>query len=59
MLRVPVVKGNLNKALKIFKKRFKKNGYFKKFKRKTTIYKKIFKKETIKKQGNTLSKIFK
>ena len=29
MLRVPVVKGNLNKALKIFKKKFKKSGLLK------------------------------
>ena len=29
MLKVPVVKGNLNKALKIFKKKFKNTGVLK------------------------------
>ena len=29
MLRVPVVKGNLNKALKIFKRKFKQTGILK------------------------------
>ena len=29
MLKIPVVKGNLNKALKIFKKKFKKSGLLK------------------------------
>jgi len=29
MLKIPVVKNNLNKALKIFKKKFKKSGILK------------------------------
>ena len=29
MLKIPVVKGNLNKALKIFKKKFKSTGVIK------------------------------
>ena len=29
MLKIPVVKGNLNKALKIFKKKFKNTGVLK------------------------------
>ena len=29
MLKVPVIKGNLNKALKIFKKKFKNTGVLK------------------------------
>ena len=29
MLRVPVIKGNLNKSLKIFKKKFKSTGVVK------------------------------
>ena len=29
MLKIPVIKGNLSKALKIFKKRFKKSGLLK------------------------------
>ena len=29
MLRIPVVKGNLNKALKLFKRKFKNTGVLK------------------------------
>ena len=29
MLKVPVIKGNLSKALKLFKKKFKKTGVMK------------------------------
>ena len=29
MLKIPVIKGNLNKALKIFKKKFKNSGVLK------------------------------
>ena len=36
MLKIPVVKGNLQKALKIFKKKFKSTGVVKELKKKTT-----------------------
>ena len=48
MLRVPVVKGNLNKALKIFKKRFKKTGILKSLKEKQQFTKKSKKKKLMK-----------
>ena len=34
MLKVPVIKGNLNKALKIFKKKFKSTGVVKELREK-------------------------
>ena len=48
MLRVPVVKGNLNKALKIFKKRFKKTGILKSLKEKQQFTKKSKKRKLLK-----------
>ena len=48
MLKVPVVKGNLNKALKIFKKRFKKTGILKSLKEKQQFTKKSLKKKLLK-----------
>ena len=44
MLKIPVVKGNLNKALKIFKKKFKSTGVIKELRER----KQYTKKSTIK-----------
>ena len=44
MLRVPVVKGNLNKALKIFKKKFKSTGVIKELRERKQYTKKSTKK---------------
>lgn len=40
MLKVPVIKGNLNKALKIFKKKFKNTGVIRELKEKQQFTKK-------------------
>tara|TARA_R100001463_G_scaffold36224_1_gene78315 strand:- start:166 stop:360 length:195 start_codon:yes stop_codon:yes gene_type:complete len=48
MLRVPVVKGNLNKALKIFKKKFKDTKVIKEIKERKYFTKKSLKKKLIK-----------
>ena len=44
MLRVPVKKGNLNKALKIFKKKFKSTGMIKELRERQQFTKKSRKK---------------
>ena len=44
MLRVPVVKNNLNKALKIFKKKFKSTGVIKELRERKQYTKKSTKK---------------
>ena len=44
MLRVPVIKGNLNKALKIFKKKFKSTGVVKEIRERQQYTKKSRKK---------------
>ena len=44
MLRVPVIKGNLSKALKIFKKKFKSTGVIKELRERKQYTKKSTKK---------------
>ena len=44
MLRVPVIKNNLNKALKIFKKKFKSTGMIKELRERQQFTKKSRKK---------------
>ena len=48
MLRVPVKKGNLQKALKIFKKKFKSTGVIKEIRERQQFTKKSRKKKLIK-----------
>ena len=48
MLKVPVVKGNLNKALKIFKKKFKSTGVVKEIRERQQYTKKSTKRRLIK-----------
>ena len=48
MLKVPVIKGNLNKALKIFKKKFKATGVVKEIRERKSYTKKSLKKRLIK-----------
>jgi small subunit ribosomal protein S21 len=48
MLKIPVVKGNLNKALKIFKKKFKKTGVLKELRDRQQFTKKSLKRKLIK-----------
>ena len=48
MLKVPVIKGNLNKALKIFKKKFKSKGVIKEIRERQQFTKKSRKKKLIK-----------
>ena len=48
MLRVPVIKSNLNKALKIFKKKFKSTGVVKELREKQQFIKKSKKRKLIK-----------
>ena len=48
MLKVPVIKGNLNKALKIFKKKFKSTGVVKEIRERQQYTKKSTKRRLIK-----------
>ena len=48
MLKVPVIKGNLNKALKIFKKKFKLTKVIKEIRERQSYTKKSLKKRLIK-----------
>ena len=48
MLRVPVIKSNLNKALKIFKKKFKSTGMIKELRERQQFTKKSKKKKLMK-----------
>ena len=48
MLKVPVVKNNLNKALKIFKKKFKTTGVIKEIRERQQYTKKSTKRKLIK-----------
>lgn len=48
MLKVPVIKNNLNKALKIFKKKFKTTGVLKELRERQSFTKKSKKKKLIK-----------
>ena len=48
MLKVPVIKNNLNKALKIFKKKFKNTGVLKELRDRKQYTKKSTKKRLIK-----------
>ena len=48
MLKVPVIKNNLNKALKIFKKKFKTTGVLKELRERQHFTKKSKKKKLLK-----------
>ena len=48
MLKIPVIKGNLNKALKLFKKKFKSTGVVKELRERQQYTKKSRKKRIIK-----------
>jgi len=48
MLKVPVIKNNLNKALKIFKKKFKSTGVIKELRERQSYVKKSKKRKLIK-----------
>lgn len=48
MLKVPVIKGNLNKALKIFKKKFKSTKVLKELRERQSYTKKSKKRKLIK-----------
>ena len=48
MLKVPVIKGNLNKALKIFKKKFKSTKVLKELRERQSYTKKSRKRKLIK-----------
>ena len=48
MLKVPVIKGNLNKALKIFKKKFKNSGVVRELRERQQFIKKSKKRKLIK-----------
>ena len=56
MLKVPVIKGNLNKALKIFKKKFKSTGVIKEIRERQQYIKKSTKKRLIKNKAIHKSK---
>jgi small subunit ribosomal protein S21 len=45
MLEIPVIKGNINKALKIFKRKFKKTGILKELRERKNYTKKSAKKK--------------
>ena len=51
MLRIPVVKGNINKALKQFKVKFKKTGVLKELKERKQYIKPSLKKRTQKNEA--------
>ena len=48
MLKVPVIKGNLNRALKVFKKKFKNTKVLKELRERQSYTKKSLKKKLIK-----------
>ena len=48
MLKVPVIKNNLNKALKLFKRKFKNTGVLKELRERQSFTKKSKKKKLIK-----------
>ena len=48
MLKIPVIKGNLNKALKLFKKKFKSTGVVKEIRERQQFTKKSTKKRLTK-----------
>ena len=55
MLRIPVIKGNINKALKLFKRKFKQTGRLKeirerKYNKKPSTKRKLIKEKAILKQ---------
>ena len=51
MLRIPVVKGDINKALKKFKQKFKSTGVIKKLREKKQFIKKSTKNKLIKQKA--------
>ena len=58
MLKVPVIKGNLNKALKIFKKKFKTTGVIKEIRERQQYMKKSKKRRLIKDKAIYKQKYF-
>ena len=53
MLKIPVIKGNLNKALKIFKKKFKNSGVLKELRERQQYTKNSTKKKKEKRKSYT------
>ena len=51
MLKIPVVKGNINKALKLFKRKFKQTGILKKVRDKKSYTKPTTKRKLIKEKA--------
>ena len=51
MLKVPVIKGNINKALKIFKRKFKQTGALKEVRERKHHIKKTTKRKLIKEKA--------
>ena len=51
MLEIPVVKGNINKALKLFKRKFKQTGILKKIKDKKSYIKPTTKRRLVKEKA--------
>ena len=51
MLRIPVVKGNINRALKQFKRKFKKTGVLKELRERKNHIKKSTKRKLTKEKG--------
>ena len=58
MLKIPVVKGNINKALKIFKRKFKQTGVLKEIRERKEFIKKS-KKRKINKEKAILKQKYK
>jgi len=58
MLKIPVIKGNINKALKIFKRKFKKTGILKELRERKNHTKKSAKNK-IKKEKAILKQKYK
>ena len=57
MLRIPVVKGNLNKALKVFKKKFRDTQVIRELRERQSYTKKSLKKKLIKDKAIRKSKL--
>ena len=51
MLKIPVVKGNINKALKMFKRKFKQTGTLKEIRERKQYIKKSTKRKTLKEKA--------
>ena len=51
MLKIPVIKGNINKALKTFKRKFKQTGILKEIRERKNYSKKSHKRKLIKEKA--------